>query len=96
MVLTDEVWLWTGVAGIQDVSDSILRHQILLKKQKPHRSRHQFYIAAYFLREKNARLNGKSELERLSFQPPLSLSVYDMIHNDGMPSQNTFASDLSA
>lgn len=29
MALTDEVRFGTGVAGIQDISDAILRHQIL-------------------------------------------------------------------
>lgn len=34
VTVTDEIWLGTGVAGIEDVAYPILGHQILAKKQK--------------------------------------------------------------
>lgn len=33
VALTDKVWLWTGVTGIQHIGDTILSHQILQRER---------------------------------------------------------------
>lgn len=34
MTITDEVWLGTGVAGVEDVAYPILRHQVLVGEKE--------------------------------------------------------------